>query len=180
MTTQPMMAPAHVRVDPMRQLLLDLHRDRERLRQMRDPTPQKLALEMNDTVMQYMQDIAAHNIGLRDEIGKLHGWLQEVVPDLDARLDALEADEPVGLDDETLLLLVEIVGRCRGFVEAALTQSPNIDKAAKTELEELRQKCDVAIERLDDIGTEDDEDDEEGDDEDAEPRDNGSAAEVPS
>lgn len=156
-------APAQPNMnDPLMRLLADMQRDQQRLRAMAEPTPNKLAIEINDTLLPYLIEVTQVAVGLRNELARLHGWLNQIVPDLGARLDELENSEPPGLDEEQVVLFADIVAACRSFIALALDQNPNDE--VKAEMATLQAKCDAAQAVLEDIAEDDGDEGAEGED----------------
>ena len=125
MTQQPMVpTPTAQQQQPaagpdMFQSLLMLHADmrkqRARLREQKNPTPQQNHREMVDT----FGSISEENV--QQQIALFHFILNEAFPDIDSRLNELEEaaddDEYGGLSEELLLKLVQFLSE--GQVVAA-------------------------------------------------------------
>lgn len=172
--TQQQMAPAQApqqQVHPLQKTLIDLDADRQRLVQaLANPTPQKLGMEINDTVLSYVHETLQHVGQVFAMVEQLNRFLHQTMPDINSRLQDLEDDaaaDDVGLDEETHALLFEIAAKCQGFVESGLTELAKVktksadEQAAFDELSALKQKCEQAIQFLSD--------DEEGEEEEPPP-----------
>lgn len=161
---QQMMQPQQV--DPLTQTIVDLQRDRQRLAKSLagEVTPSKLGMEINDTVLSYLDETLRHLANFAGDHMRLRHWLNQVVPELGARVEDLEEgqDDGGGLDEELLGMILKIIEACKNMTTMALGQIPDDGKkesvAAKAQLQDLLSLCDAAWEQL---GADDADDDDE-------------------
>jgi len=141
--------------DPLLRLLLDLGRDRQRLRQVKKTTAEQVMVELNETLAAYTEETLGFVVQLRN-------WISESLADVDARLNDVEAGVG-GLDPDLVDKIVRICGECSALAKATLDKVE--DEPGKKALTELVSLCE---EVLDDLGDEDEEDAVDVDDEESE------------
>lgn len=109
----------------------DLRKQRTRLRDQKNPTPQQNHREMVDTFGSILEE------NVQQQISLFHFLLNEVVSDIDARLNDLEEgaeeDEYSGMSDETLLNLVQFLSEGQVVAAKALEACETDEEKAAIE-----------------------------------------------
>ncbi len=127
-------APAPI--DSQRQLLSEFQKDRARLRTIQNPTAPQVAMELDATLLSYVEESMGHSIHHRDEFDQLRGWVGTVIQDMDLRLIALEDEAEPQLTDEFIERLVRACGEAKSMAEAMLEGNPTASTDAKDRLKQ--------------------------------------------
>lgn len=145
-------AAGHSR-DMLHQLMLDVEREQARLKGMKDPSPEKLHVEMVGTVMDIQRDIVLSMIGVRDFLVGFRNWtvpqiegVQDRLDEVEVRIEGVEGEES-RLTAEDAELLSKIVEGGRYFAELLLQGPFPIgarDKEGQDKLAEYIAFCDQA------------------------------------
>lgn len=161
--------------DMLLQLLHDVEREQARLKDMKDPTVEKLHVEMVGTTMDILRDVVVATIGVRDFLVGFRNWsvpeiegVQDRLDEVEVRIDGVEGEES-RLTGEDAELLSKVVEGGRYFAELLLQGPFPIgarDKEGQEKLAEYVAFCDQArILISENTLVEEPEDDEAGDDE---------------
>lgn len=138
---------------------------KDQIRQLKDPTPEKLQEVVYGTVISLVQDVAVELFRLRgwniDQVLGLTGGFDEMATRLED-LEALVYGQDSQLIEQDAELFTLLANACEGFVEHALTGTH--DPEGRQRLDELQELCKRAKARIEEIAISDGDDDDDGGD----------------
>lgn len=130
--------------DGLFNLYVDLPKDRERLRQIKEPTARAAMFELEGTALSYLHELVAYTLQVRQ-------WATETFVDIDRRLGSLEAvvDEvETGLTDEEADKIGQLCAGCAAMAQHMLDVSPDADEEAKVKLRALMALSNEVMEMI--------------------------------
>lgn len=115
-------------------IIVDIGKDCDRLRRVAEPTTKKLNVEMIDTVLPTISELAQQMLHVSN-------WIEAALSDVDGRLGALEDEETVrSLSPEEGYMILQLAARCEQLAVAVM-ETPNIGEVAKQELYDTVALC---------------------------------------
>lgn len=118
--------PNEVSGDELRRLVeIDIPRDRHRLKQINDPSPERVLTELNGTVMEYMAETGKNLVNVRDWAH--HNFQQMAVSfgdrleELEARIDTIQTyGAETAITPEDAEILNKVITACNTLAQTLL------------------------------------------------------------
>lgn len=159
--------------DPLVRLRTDLAANIQRMRKVKNPSPEQVMGELVGTVCSFLEELAENVHVVRDAVVQTQAWASASLGDVDARIGDLES-EAGGLDPDLVDKIIRICGESAALFQAILdsAKDPAVAQALleSAKNEEGRQRLSAHIaacaEIVDGLADEEEEDgppDDEGD-----------------
>lgn len=134
--------------DPLARLRTDLAENIQRMRKVKNPSPEQLMGELVGTVCSFLEELAEHVHVVRDALVQTQAWTSASLIDVDGRIGDLE-NEAGGLDPDLVDKIIRVCGESAAVFQAILdsAQDSSLIQSfmASAKTEEGRKKLSAHI-----------------------------------